>query len=283
MEISDEQHKRIIAYLDDLMPLEEQTAFISELNSDEGMQRSFDLELLLRDAGLPVSVNLENNTNNTDFEAATQHLAKVNLVMNQQKRPVVKGNFRQFKSIAAAAAILIVLTTGYIFIKNKTNNTISKVDTLKKAPEKIDSLPLLAFNEGYYRHKPDESEPGNVGKYADAYYYDKAYSFVVNAKPSDYTTKGEAIATTDFFVGLYQGLSYIELKQPQKAILILKNIMSQAPNTSEVFALVRWNLAMAYLENADIVNAKVLLKTISADSDNSFFQQRANKVLQLLH
>ena len=84
---------------------------------------------------------------------------------------------------------------------------------------------------------------------------------------------------TSFYADYYAGISYLAIKEPTKAIVELNKALSKAPGESYKVK-VQWYLALAYLKDGDLENAKELLNNISSNNLNTEHKLQADELVR---
>lgn len=145
------------------------------------------------------------------------------------------------KLMWSLAAVFCVLTVAYIAIRDDQSNQ-------ELFEQYYETYPLITIERG---------ESDEVLKKLNQHYADKAWNEVL----TDLSTVREGAMMDTPLTDLYEGISYLNLDQPDQAIAVLEKYKSSPANPMMQETLL-WYLSLAYMAADRGVEAKETLKTL---------------------
>lgn len=297
MEISLEQYENIQRYLENSMDDVERSAFLKELESNNTLKESFDLEKTLRDY-LPIKQKV--------------------LAAGKEWKPVHKLQVSFKLSLAIAASIILVIISTVLFIilipSKESKRSTASTNPVYKNPN--DSLLIIAKQnreQSLPPMKPKKSDniiakknKDSIIKISGENVFKKEYAFAPapdnipeNIKPytNDYNEhhfdriqeldvensavpKGYDEYPLVEIIRLYRGISFIETKDYDKALNDFHWLINNGTNKS-LKQKSHWYAALLYIRKNDFAKAIPLLAQLANDA-NAVYHEKAGELLQRL-
>ncbi len=241
------QHKRIDDFLMDHLDTKDRNAFLKQLEQDVKLQEEVELRRIILD-----QIDTAGDIRIKD------RILKIQEEIEGKNKPEKKGNRRVLIiAIASAAAVLL------FFLFNQLFNQPPSAAQLF-----ADYYQTQDLNFGIRNSNPDDQQVIEAG----ALYKQKKYPEAISAFQK-LTIQG----VKDDRINLGLAISYLETKQTDKALNLLKKLASFSKNVLEDET--KWYLALTYLKTNSIAESEALLKELSADPDASF-KDEASSLLQ---
>jgi hypothetical protein len=309
--LTEKDHINIELYLSKKLQGDEKTSFEAELRTrpelmeDASFQRKLSQGLQLIEERKE-RADLKDYLNNIKAENTTP---KGNVISFGESKVAKKetkvisiwqqGAFRM--ALAASFVGFLAVGSYYLFIKtdpsnNTANNT--KTDSTKSNEEPIKQIEeakqgeLLALNDSqklsdaYYNDLPKfrSDAPSDLVNGIEFYYAKKSKEALKTfpkglpiIKSAYSEAQKDSVQNRVDNITFYRGLSYLSNKEAKSAIKDLQIASKSNDITIQEFSA--WYLALAYLRNNQIQEAKVILQEIQGNED-SRFAPKASEILK---
>jgi len=242
------QNSRLDDFILKRLNAQDRSAFIDDLKEDAKLQE----ELKIRE----VMVNQVKTIGNLKLK--DRILAIQSDIENKEEK---KGIVRFIKPIIAAAAILLLLVIGYQWMN--VTGAMSNQDLFAQNYQAYE-LPFGDRGNGLDNAIHEAGAMYQQQKYADA--IPMFEQLAKEGKGDDRTS-------------LALGISYIELKKYEKAILILKQASAQSGFL--YLDQAQWYMGLAHLQLGQIEESKTLLHAVK-DNPDARFKNEAKELLSNL-
>ncbi len=281
MNITTEQYKLIIRFLDGDMTLGEMTVFEKELDDNPAMREQLNFEQHVRDS-LAFNKTKIIDSNSTTAKNATA---------------IINVNRKRWFAIAAAAAILVIVLS-VIFLKpekdidkdivqsNDTNSVKKNDTTAITITQPNDSIKTLTFIKLYQQYFTTDAVPENYPMYlAEALtnYQSGDYAAIQKLNLADIpeirgTESKQPILELGHY---YKGIAFLKTNNTKEAILNLQWVQNNSTDKN-LQLKAQWYLALAYLKNNNATEAIKLLKKITDKSTYHRYKNEAKSLLKAL-
>ena len=228
----------------------EESEFIDLLHNDEKFKSDF---AFVKDVQKVIYRNQRN-----DLKKILQNF--------EMDKPVI-SLFKRSKKWLVAASILIIVSLGFIFVKNSFYPSPEKLFVQNYEPYRNIVLPV---ERGVNSNSIEQSafvayENGN---------YHKAIN-LFNSVPN----------SNEQYILFYKSMCYMSLNKTNDAIYLLKAITASdtAPNSEINFnELANWYLALAYLNTGEVGEANKQFSLIANDTIAVYKKEQSRKILNYI-
>ncbi len=242
--------EHIDRYLDGGLNTSEQKAFEQALQQDAQLRREVEIQQELRRG-------IRNKGNDLLKDRLRKIHSEEITSLKKEKTPEVKGKIIRFRRpmLGAVAAILLLVAV-FVFFPGK------------QSPEKL-------FAQNYEPYEISLVQRGDEGETlakADQDYRSGNYTAAITALEILLESQ-----PANAKLHLVLGICFLETAQSEQA----REHFQLALNNSLYQDKAQWYLALSYLREGDIKNAKTYLEPLSQDQ-NSSFRERAQRLLNKL-
>lgn len=273
MELNEDIFNQIHQYLNNDLEVEERQKFEIQMKQNLALAQEVATQRRIK-SGLKV------NDYKQQFSNIHAQLKKENALPFFEEKPVIKLESRKsnIRHFAYAASIVLMIGVGLFFY-------------LKPDPIELANTKVKAKEPSVKTIKPDKVEITDVKKPINKPVlidFNKIYAnnFVENPviespfSNEKYGVSPGKIAEWEAdTLNLSKGIHYLETKKTQNAIAEFQKL------TSSKFESLRfnsdWYLALAYLQEKDIINAKKQLNTITRSEKHIYFKKSKNLLKSL--
>ena len=174
------------------------------------------------------------------------------------------GSMRTIWRVAAAVAVIIGLSLGYVFISDSPFDAGATYMAYYETPVGPGEVRDTANDEDAKRMNPA------AALYKAKDYAKASAAFKALSDDESFGSRGTA--------QLYFGICELELKRASSAI----SALSSVPESNVEYSKARWYLALAHLLNTDSDKAAKALKVV-AGRKKAPHREQANEILQQMH
>jgi TolA-binding protein len=266
-------------------------------------ERKQELEMLEQEVEEEFANIRESDGGEQEWEAIeANRTLNVSVMRTDSASPKKRNLYYRFAAAAALLAFIIISITWYRGSQNKEIHIATSVKPAQPL-QPIDSVPAAAranprlnyptenipikppipkktsrrgrdlFKENF-TPEPPPSSPAPELQNALALYEQKNYPAAITAldKLQNEQLRGGEMTDeeelTFFYIPYYKAQIHLSRGNAKKAVAELQSAIKRSPS-AELTANAKWYMALAYLEQENIKDAKVLLRQLSADSTNS--------------
>jgi hypothetical protein len=301
----------IASYLEDKMSLEEEMAFMQELEHNEELRQQYEDELMV---SALLDGNSENDikqfavSDNLLLQSADAHLKMIGAALEkkapQKNTGLLINILKDYRTVAAASLLIILLSVFFIFYKKTDKNLVAtnKKSILKYSAKEGDSIiqakqPLAEtrkiqqgiflnkenakniFEKHYNTYSGSASDPVEINEYYYSY-KNGDYSKVLSATGADYQLMGSSERTKllEQYMQLYKGLAYLAENKPDEAIQKFDIVLQPSLKTTPQYYEAQWYYMLALLKKEDVDNASNVANIIASSA--SSYKIKASQVLK---
>ena len=301
--MTEEQFLLFAAYINNELTPQQDAELMELLNSSPQLMEEFEMELMLRRGIKKEDILSKLSQDNTPgFEPADTFIEHTTKALEQNTAQQENKNIvpftRKYRTLLAAAAVILMVLMVWLFATHKPENNIVKknnhmpgitdlpkdsgiaVHKDKNSNTKENNISEELYAANYQPYRGGIEDPAELGIQLN-YYKEKKYKKVIALKKEDYETRGPGDTVISLYASFYKALSYLEIGNTINASTLLNQIAQSKETPQSLRYNCNWYRAMAALKNNDITNCTQMLEVIKAQSKSPWQKNAADLLIQL--